>query len=248
MIQTSEAAAYQQLPLTPTSSWMQMLSEDNFQNELSSPDPRTETSNRQLFDFEGSLLSDIFRSPNIADRRITTALDSKLDAVNKKLALLNRQMKEQTEKMNYFIQFLGTNRAVSEVNVETFEAQPLLSQQMQQYIPEESEGIHSAPPASCIIPDSVKPQAVPSTSTMPNMMTSSTTTSGTSYLTIHLNTGASTKTTSVSAFPQQPHEMNNDKFKDIPAPHRLTVDQLYKDHANSRSLNIFSRLIRKLRC
>ena len=217
-----------------------MLSDDNFENELCSPDPKAETPNRQLFDFEGSL-SDIFQSPNVADLRITTALDRKLDAVNKKLALLNRHMKEHTEKMNYVIQLLGTSRPVSEGNMETwFEAEPLLHQPTQQFIPEESEGIASASQPACLRPDSVMTHA-------------SATTNGASYLTMHFTAAASTEmtnikmTTPVSTFPQQPSELNNDEFKDIPVPHRLTVDQLYKGRANSRSLNTFiTRLIIRL--
>ena len=75
-----------------------------------------------MFDWEASNISELCpASPNIVDKRIANALDRKLDAVNKKLAVMSRLLRENNVKMDYMLQLLTSRSTGQEEELLTAE-------------------------------------------------------------------------------------------------------------------------------
>ena len=143
--------------------------------------------------------------PNIVDKRIANALDRKLDAVNKKLAVMSRLLRENNVKMDYMLQLLTSRSTGQEEELLTAEPfiPPTCTTDTQMY---SNEG------------------ATPVTS-MPYQY------------------AADSTNISFPAAPNCPPDLattNNDDFRDIPQPHRLTVDQLQRLRHHSKSLSTFA--------
>ena len=77
--------------------------------------PRTPTNSntRQLIDGDQPF-ADMFPSPSAADRRLSLAWDRKLDALNKRMSLMSRQLGEVTRMLTYIIHQQGSNRVIAE--------------------------------------------------------------------------------------------------------------------------------------
>ena len=81
------------------------VEEPAFQRQPSTPGPR------QLFENDVTScapFTDLFASPNIHDRRIAQSWDRKVDAMNKKLPTLSRQVNEVKTMMTYIVQKLDS--------------------------------------------------------------------------------------------------------------------------------------------
>ena len=62
---------------------------------------------RQLFDLD-TLLRELSQRPNMRDWKVTISLNKKLEAMNKKLALLALQQKKSNDKLDYLVQLVGS--------------------------------------------------------------------------------------------------------------------------------------------
>ena len=108
-----------------------------------------------------TLLRELSQRPNMRDWKVTISLDKKLDAMNKKLALLAQQQRETNNKLHYLIQLVGSTWTASMYSAhpridlwvdETFTAEPLTSQPPMQEV--------SQPVQSTSVPISVPMPAV----------------------------------------------------------------------------------------
>ena len=93
-----------------------MTNQDDMRQQPSTPAPNT-PGPRQLFDSDVSSpcppFSDLFNSPSIQDKRMAQSWDRKLDALNKRMMSLSRQMTDMQNMMSYIVQKLNDITTVS---------------------------------------------------------------------------------------------------------------------------------------
>ena len=242
-----------QLPPLSTSFVNQLLADDDIENAatFSSPVPGPSTPTRPVFDFDPSF-TELFRSPNVGERRFITTIDHKFNTVNKKLAQINLQLREQNEKLTYMLQLLITHINQHRCNdPQTTEGRPFTAERfptvrddsdtfgsssLQQDLPE------SRPTSVVEQATSTAPAFLPTTPVFPAQ---------TSDPIINVPTqfpgGVSSVTTSYTPVPRLHVASDGDEFQDIPAPHRLSTEQLFKIQAHSRSVGILAtKLISRL--
>ena len=202
---------------------LQNLPDIEDDNVLNTPDARSGTA----FDFDrDASFAEIMSSPNIADRKVSSSWDRKLDAVNKKLAALQRQVHDQNDKLNYIIQML--------VGLTPHKQQQQLSsmQSARQSVDfaSSSQATRSSTLSAYEDPDDVD---VPTSLQTPVGWSDFVTSQLSTYVRPSLQPVSSL--TQQLPFTQTPlSAYEGDNFSDIPLPYRLTVDELTKIKANSQ--------------
>ena len=213
---------------------LQNLPDIEDDNALNTPDARSGTA----FDFDrDASFAEIMSSPNIADRKVSSSWDRKLDAVNKKLAALQRQVQDQNDKLNYIIQMLVGHKQ---------QQQPSSMQSARQPVDfaSSSQATRSSTLSAYEELDDVDvPTSLQTPVGWSDLVTSQLSTS------VRPSLQPVSSLTQQLPFTQTPLSAYEcDNFSDIPLPYRLTVDELTKIKANSqqRISNFAQNLTRRL--